>query len=134
MRKATEAEIGCLRTVLGVDSTNEETKVPLRVDWLAENEMLIIAGRLLGYTIKPYYKKGNPAADEKGIMAMVEGAGVLTTSGMRKQLEHFKLLWEDHLLFTLSQLAELGFALGNTTSLSGAIARHELLESSLANI
>jgi hypothetical protein len=64
-------------------------KVPLSVGWLSENDLLTAAGKLLGYTFSTPSEIGIQAKFVDGVPESV--------------------VWSDSLLFTTTQLAELGF-------------------------
>lgn len=83
----------------------EERKVPLLVSWLSEEGLLAKAVELLGYEVKEVGAQG-PAL-------LMPAGDVLTTTGVRKKLEVVQALWDDRLLFTIAQLVELGFELGD---------------------
>ena len=52
-------------------------------------------------------------AGATGVEVFGTGDSVMTTSGRRRALSQFRLEWTDHLEFTIAQLIELGFALGD---------------------
>ena len=84
-------------------------KLPLKVSWLSENDLLESAAAILGYAIVP------GSATTEGIQALSPGGSVFT------------MRWEtDELLFDLAQLAELGFELGSVTAMEQAICAEEL--------
>jgi hypothetical protein len=89
-----------------------ERKVPLRVDWLSENNLLEQAGAIVGYVVI------KNSADHRGI-------DVLAKSG---ELSPFKVRWGDSFLFDLSELAQLGFAIGSVKVMEQAIADKEMGE------
>jgi len=74
-------------------------RLPLKVSWLSENDLLESAAALLGYAIVP-----------GSATAMSPGGSMCW------------LHWDgDELLFDLAQLAELGFELGSVTAMEQAI-------------
>ena len=66
-------------------------KVPLLISWLSENGLLAKAVTVLGYGLIPN------SANRQGVLVLVAGG------------RQVKLLYEDHLLFTVAQLLELNF-------------------------
>jgi len=84
-------------------------RLPLRVSWLSENDLLESAAAILGYAIVP------GSATTEGIQALSPGGSLCW------------LCWDgDELLFDLAQLAELGFELGSVTAMEQAICAKEL--------
>ena len=79
-------------------------KVPLKVSWLSENNLLGEALQALKYKLVSSHKQG--------VTILVPKGPVLTTNGTRKGAEHHHLDWDDELLFTAAQLIELGFEPG----------------------
>ena len=71
---------------------NEDTRVPLQVSWLHETGMLVKAAGLLGHAVD------TSTAGEDGVYCLAQPDGA-----------PYKMEWDDHLLFTLAQLKELGF-------------------------
>ena len=66
-------------------------KVPLKVGWLSENDLLVKAATIVGYAYIP------GSADEHGCEVLPGPV---------------RLLWGDYLMFTVAQLLELGFESG----------------------
>lgn len=100
-------------------------KVPIAFSELSENGLLERALKLLGMRLSPESELFGPKFSISKTAFFVKDL---------KECTYVRLEWSDKAMLTLSQLAELGFELGDTKSLSEAIARHELIVSSFAEM
>ena len=84
----------------------DNLKVSIGIAWLSENALLERAAALLGMKLK--------STSDTGAVFTCEAGRVATTSGTRKALEEFSTSWDGYSFeFTIAQLIELGFELGD---------------------